>query len=86
MDTSVVSILSLTTVPSHLSSLEGAIWGQFVGDAAGLGTHWIYDLDDLAVQFPSGIQGFETPRKGHYHEGKQAGDQTHYGYLRNIII
>ena len=24
--------------------LRGAIWVQFVGHAAALGTHWIYDL------------------------------------------
>ncbi len=86
MDTSIASILSPTAVPSHLSSLEGAIWGQFVGDAAGLGTHWIYDLDELAKKFPDGIQGFETPLKGHYHEGKQAGDQTHYGDTALLLL
>lgn len=59
--------------------LRGAIWGQFVGDAAALGTHWIYDLDELRGQFPSGVNGFERPEKGHYHFAKQPGDQTHYG-------
>jgi ADP-ribosylglycohydrolase len=67
----------------HKISIEvrfrGAIWGQFVGDAAALGTHWIYDLTDLQQQFPSGINGFEAPREGHYHYGKKPGDQTHYG-------
>src|ERR1700739_878232 len=67
----------------HNSKIEdrfrGAIWGQFVGDAAALGTHWIYDLTDLQQQFPSGIYGFEAPKEGHYHFGKQPGDQSHYG-------
>src|SRR6202007_841697 len=67
----------------HNSRIEdrfrGAIWGQFVGDAAALGTPWIYDLTDLQQQFPSGIYGFETPAEGHYHFGKKPGDQTHYG-------
>jgi ADP-ribosylglycohydrolase len=67
----------------HNSKIEdrfrGAIWGQFVGDAAALGTHWIYDLTDLQQQFPSGIYGFEAPKEGHYHFGKKPGDQTHYG-------
>jgi ADP-ribosylglycohydrolase len=59
--------------------LRGAVWGQFVGDAAALGTHWIYDLEELRSKFPSGVVGFETPREGHYHFGKKPGDQTHYG-------
>lgn len=58
---------------------RGTIWGQFVGDAAALGTHWIYDLNDLQQQFPTGIDGFEAPKAGHYHFGKKPGDQTHYG-------
>jgi ADP-ribosylglycohydrolase len=69
-----------------LSALQGAIWGQFVGDAAALGTHWIYDLKDMARDFPGGIEGFETPKKGHYHEGKQSGDQTHYGDAALLLL
>ena len=59
--------------------VRGAIWGQLVGDAAALGSHWIYDLDELARAYPEGITGFEPPRAGHYHEGRRPGDQTHYG-------
>jgi ADP-ribosylglycohydrolase len=59
--------------------LRGAVWGQFVGDAAALGTHWIYDLSELSARFPSGIFGFEAPATGDYHESKKPGDQTHYG-------
>jgi ADP-ribosylglycohydrolase len=59
--------------------LRGAVWGQFVGDAAALGTHWIYDLTELQQLYPDGINGFEAPQKGHYHFGKNPGDQTHYG-------
>ena len=44
-----------------------------------MGTHWIYDLDELKRTFPGGIQGFEMPAAGHYHAGKVAGDPTHYG-------
>ena len=71
---------------SPLSALQGALWGQFVGDAASLGAHWIYDLDDMASQFPGGISGFETPKKGHYHEGKRSGDQTHYGDAALLLL
>jgi ADP-ribosylglycohydrolase len=59
--------------------LRGAIWGQFVGDAAALGTHWIYDLQEMDKLYPEGVNGFEVPQPGHYHYGKQPGDQTHYG-------
>ena len=58
--------------------LRGAVWGQFVGDAVALGTHWIYDLSELSAKFPGGIFGFEAPT-GEYHESKRPGDQTHYG-------
>ena len=57
---------------------RGAIWGQIVGDAAALGTHWIYDLEEMRTQYPE-IAGFEEPREGHYHFGKKPGDLTHYG-------
>jgi ADP-ribosylglycohydrolase len=59
--------------------LRGAVWGQFVGDAAALGAHWIYDLSELTARFPGGVFGFEAPAAGHYHESKKPGDQTHYG-------
>jgi ADP-ribosylglycohydrolase len=59
--------------------LRGAVWGQFVGDAAALGAHWIYDLSELSSRFPDGVFGFEAPAVGHYHELKKPGDQTHYG-------
>lgn len=73
-------------MPSLESRLSATIWGQFIGDAAALGTHWIYDLDDLAARYPSGVQGFETPKAGHYHEGKQSGDQTHYGDAALLLL
>ena len=59
--------------------LRGAVWGQFVGDAAALGAHWIYDLSELSARFPDGIFGFESPAGGEYHQSKKPGDQTHYG-------
>jgi ADP-ribosylglycohydrolase len=62
------------------------IWGQFVGDAAALGAHWIYDLDDLHRAYPDGVHGFEAPREGHYHHGKRPGDQTHYGDAALLLL
>ncbi len=54
--------------------LSGAIWGQFAGDAAPLGIHWIYNLTELQRLYPSGVNGFEAPKEGHYHFGKKPGD------------
>jgi len=65
--------------------LRGAIWGQLVGDAACLGTHWIYDLDQLAAQFPE-PRGFEPPAPGHYHAAKKPGEQTHYGDAALVML
>src|ERR1700730_8417200 len=59
--------------------LRGAVMGQFVGDAAAMGTHWIYNLTELQQLYPSGVIGFEAPKEGHYHFEKKPGDQTHYG-------
>lgn len=66
--------------------LRGAIWGQFVGDAFCLGTHWIYDLDELTARYPDGIRGFEPPLPGHYHALKQPGQQTHYGEAALVLL
>ncbi len=74
------------TVITEISRLQGALWGQFVGDAAALGTHWIYNLEDLAKKYPKGIHGFEKPLAGHYHEGKESGDQTHYGDASLLLL
>lgn len=66
--------------------IEGMIWGQFVGDAAALGAHWIYDQEELNQAFPVGILGFEPPGPAHYHAGKHPGDQTHYGDSALLLL
>jgi len=73
------------TNPTTQSRVEGMIWGQFIGDAMCMGTHWIYNLADLQAFYPN-IKGFETPRPGHYHEGKQPGDFTHYGEAALLLL
>jgi ADP-ribosyl-[dinitrogen reductase] hydrolase len=75
-----------TTAERRADRLRGMVWGQFLGDAAALGSHWIYNLEELGEKFPAGLQGFETPGKGHYHEGKRAGDFTHYGDAALIFL
>ncbi|KAF3363396.1 ADP-ribosylglycohydrolase-related protein [Chlamydiales bacterium STE3] len=59
--------------------LTAAIWGQLIGDAIALGSHWIYQPELLRLEYPEGLKGFEMPKKGHYHYGKVSGDSTHYG-------
>jgi ADP-ribosyl-[dinitrogen reductase] hydrolase len=73
-------------VPELSDRCKGAIWGQFVGDAVCLGSHWIYDLNELGRSFPGGVTGFEPPAKGHYHEGKHPGDFTHYGDAALLML
>mgnify|MGYP005840383587 CR=1 FL=1 len=67
------------------SRIRGMIWGQLVGDAFCLGTHWIYNLHDLGSFYPD-LQGFEAPRPGHYHEGKEPGAFTHYGDAALLLL
>lgn len=74
--------MSETTLADRV---QGMIWGQFVGDAAALGAHWIYELDELASAYPE-LHGFERPQPGHYHEGKSPGDQTHYGDAALLLL
>lgn len=66
--------------------LLGAIWGQFVGDALALGSHWHYNLAERARLYPGGIRGFERPVEGHYHAGREPGDPTHYGDAALVLL
>jgi ADP-ribosylglycohydrolase len=75
-----------TDIPDLTDRVRGAIWGQLVGDAYCLGTHWIYDLDEMKQTYPGGIHGFEIPAAGHYHAGKVAGEPTHYGDAALLLL
>ncbi|RYD77676.1 MAG: ADP-ribosylglycohydrolase family protein [Verrucomicrobiaceae bacterium] len=78
-DSAAVSEEDMDHDPTPRERLAGAIWGQLVGDALCLGSHWIYNLTEMEATYPGGVHGFEAPKEGHYHFGKQPGDQTHYG-------
>lgn len=65
--------------------IEGMLWGALIGDAYCLGSHWIYNLEDLKASYPE-LSGFERPRPGHYHEGKEPGDFTHYGEAALLLL
>jgi ADP-ribosyl-[dinitrogen reductase] hydrolase len=71
--------------PALKSRIDGMIFGQFIGDAMCMGTHWIYNLADLQAFYPN-LVGFERPRPGHYHDGKQPGDFTHYGEAALLLL
>lgn len=49
-----------------------------VADALSLGAHWVYDQEEIIEAFPDGVVDFSEPMSD-YHDGKKAGDQTHYG-------
>ena len=66
--------------------LKGMVLGQFLGDAASLGVHWIYNTKDIESRYPNGLQGFEIPAEGHYHAGKLSGDLTHYGDAAWVLL
>lgn len=66
--------------------IAGAVWGQFVGDAFCLGSHWIYDPHEMKRRFPEGPRGFEQPEEGQYHFGRQPGDFTHYGDAALLLL
>ncbi|MDQ8205440.1 ADP-ribosylglycohydrolase family protein [Pelagicoccus sp. SDUM812003] len=71
---------------SQHERIKGAVFGQFVGDAAALGTHWIYDTTELLARHGGSIEGFESPSEGHYHHGRFPGEQTHYGDAAKILV
>lgn len=71
----------------HLKNrLKGMVLGQFIGDAASLGVHWIYNTKDIENMYPKGLKGFEMPAEGHYHAGKLSGDLTHYGDASCVLL
>jgi len=59
------------------SSVFGAIYGAFVADALSLGAHWVYDVNEIKEKFPEYDRYYDPVTE--YHEGKKAGDFTHYG-------
>ncbi len=65
--------------PTLADRIRGCLWGQLIGDAFCLGSHWIYNLGEMQQRFPDGLKGFESPFEGHYHYPKQPGEMTHYG-------
>lgn len=58
-------------------SHDDMVWFSLVGDALSLGSHWIYDPQEIQ-DLMGRVDRYESPRSD-YHPGKTAGDFTHYG-------
>ncbi|WP_160143041.1 ADP-ribosylglycohydrolase family protein [Halanaerobium hydrogeniformans] len=56
-----------------------AIYLSLIGDAISLGSHWVYDTDKAKKHFPGRITEYTSPEIAKFHQGKKAGDFTHYG-------
>lgn len=50
----------------------------FVADALSFGAHWVYSTDKLKEEYSGIIDEYRTPM-AKFHEGKEAGDLSHYG-------
>ena len=57
---------------------KAAVLASLIGDSLALGPHWIYDVRKLNKTFGRATDPVAPP-DGSYHDGKAAGDQTHYG-------
>lgn len=73
-------------MPDFADRAKGAVFGQFIGDAMALGSHWHYNLLERQRLYPGGVVGFERPTPGHYHAGREPGEQTHYGDAALLLL
>ena len=74
------------------AAVTAALAGGWVGDAASLGVHWLYNSErimEVGGQSPE----FLPPKADYYtkgfgyfaHEGKQVGDVSHYGAATGVL-
>ncbi|MGL4398878.1 MAG: ADP-ribosylglycohydrolase family protein [Luteolibacter sp.] len=64
--------------------MKNIVITSFVADALSLGAHWIYSQREIADKFGN-ISGYSDPAAS-YHQGKQAGDFTHYGDQTMVLL
>ena len=57
---------------------EDIVMAVFVADALSFGSHWVYNTDKLKEEYTGIINEFRAPMSN-FHEGKEAGDLSHYG-------
>ena len=46
-------------LPSKVDRIKGAVMGTIIGDALGLGPHWIYDPDELIERYGHWIDDYK---------------------------
>lgn len=68
-----------------MERLKGMLFGAFVGDAYALGLHWVYDTDKIKLEADK-LEGYMSPLKGSFHQGKRRGDFTHYGDQSLLLL
>ncbi len=74
------------TAPDMADRAQGALLGAFIGEALGVGPHWVYDLDQLRADFGPWIDDYTAPRPGRYHAGLRAGDSSQPGFLLELTL
>ncbi len=66
-------------------SAQALTTAAFIGDSLALGVHWVYD--HMRIQAVHGqVDTLLAPAPGSYHEGKRAGDLTHYGDQTFVLL
>lgn len=68
-----------------MERLKGMLFGAFVGDAYALGLHWVYDTDKIKLEADK-LEGYMSPLKDSFHQGKRKGDFTHYGDQSLLLL
>ncbi|WP_166264711.1 ADP-ribosylglycohydrolase family protein [Marinobacter caseinilyticus] len=77
---------------AHRSRLVSALAGGWVADAASLGLHWLYDSERI-LEVGGQTPEFLPPRADYFtkgfgyfaHEGKLAGDVSHYAAATGVL-
>ncbi|PUU87156.1 MAG: ADP-ribosylglycohydrolase [Halanaerobium sp.] len=61
-----------------LNKRKDLIKAVFIADALSFGSHWVYDTEKLAENYSGIIKEYTEPM-AKFHQGKEAGDLSHYG-------
>ncbi len=61
------------------------VLASLAGDALALGAHWEYDPEALAEKHGR-MTAYQAPLPGSYHDGKKAGEFTHYGDQTVVLL
>ncbi|WBA87153.1 ADP-ribosylglycohydrolase family protein [Endozoicomonas sp. GU-1] len=95
--TSTSTIRSYPSNIDKLSRIKGGVAGLLIGDALGVGTHWYYDLDQLAQDYGpwidtyqdpavNGSHGFANISHFRYQQGVRAGDVSQTGQVIVLLL